>query len=100
VLVKELQALCLNIRVLDRDGEEIDLSVIGSMDDNTPHFTTIDEVDRAVDSAKNEDAAAADDEAIDESELDEDGFEDAFGEDEEEYRFDEADGDYDDADEQ
>ena len=100
VLVKELQALCLNIRVLDRDGEEIDLSVIGSMDDNTPHFTTIDEVDRAVDSSKNEDAAAADDEAIDESELDEDGFEDAFDEDEEEYRFDEADGDYDDADEQ
>ncbi|MGM9680538.1 MAG: DNA-directed RNA polymerase subunit beta [Eubacteriales bacterium] len=33
VLVKELQSLCLDVRVLDKDGKEIDISVIGMEDE-------------------------------------------------------------------
>ena len=47
VLVKELQALCLDVRVLDENGENIDIS--GLYDDNTPHFTSIEDVERSVD---------------------------------------------------
>jgi len=32
VLVKELQSLCLDVRVLDKDGNEIELSKIGEED--------------------------------------------------------------------
>ncbi len=47
VLVKELQSLALNIRVLDENGEEIELSEL--MEDDSPSFATIDEVEEAVD---------------------------------------------------
>ncbi len=47
VLVKELQSLALNIRVLDENGEEIELSEL--MEDDAPSFATIDEVEEAVD---------------------------------------------------
>ena len=62
VLVKELQALCLDIRVLDENGAPIELS--GISEDDTPQFTSIDEVDKAVDSAQ-EDAEEVDDEDLD-----------------------------------
>jgi len=38
VLVKELQSLCLDIRVLDEEGNEIELSTLGNDDDNTPPY--------------------------------------------------------------
>ena len=57
VLVKELQALCLDVRVLDEAGEDIDIS--GLYDDDTPQFASIEEVERSVD-AKAEDAAEED----------------------------------------
>ena len=60
VLVKELQALCLDVRVLDEAGEDIDIS--GLYDDDTPQYNSIEEVDRSVDE-KAEDAA--DDEDVD-----------------------------------
>ena len=71
VMVKELQALCLDIRVLDEEGEEIDLSGIG--EDDTPAFNSIEAVERAVDE---ENAAHGDDLADDELEDDDstDGF--------------------------
>jgi DNA-directed RNA polymerase subunit beta len=54
VLVKELQALCLDIRVLDENGEEIDIS--GLYDDgNAPVYTSIEDVERSVDSENEED---------------------------------------------
>ena len=80
VLVKELQALCLDIRVLDEEGNTVELSQI--VDDDAPAFHTIDEVDKAVDRGESADGA-------DEEPLDED-FEDDF--DEEEYSYDEMDG--------
>ena len=61
VLVKELQALCLDVRVLDEAGEDVDIS--GLYDDDTPAFATIEEVERSVDSA--EEDAELDDEDID-----------------------------------
>ena len=91
VLVKELQALCLDIRVLDDKGEEIDLSEI--CDDNTPTYNNIEEVERAVDSAKTDEGAAEDaDFDLDEDELSDEIIDEAYGDDEfgeEEYVYEE-----------
>ena len=38
VLVKELQALALDVRVLDKNGEEIQLSTLCN-EDNAPHYS-------------------------------------------------------------
>ena len=66
VLVKELQALCLDVRVLDEAGEDVDIS--GLYEDDTPQFATIEDVERSVD-AKAEDAKdAEDDEDVDDDE--------------------------------
>ena len=43
VLVKELQSLCLDVRVLDKEGKEIDLSTIG-MEDELASTITAEEV--------------------------------------------------------
>ena len=45
VMVKELQALCLDIRVLDENGEVVDLSGIGEED--VPVYNSVEDVDRA-----------------------------------------------------
>ena len=63
VLVKELQALCLDVRVLDEAGEDIDIS--GLYEDDTPHFATIDDVNRSVD-AKADEGEDVEDEDADE----------------------------------
>ncbi len=78
VLVKELQALCLDIKVLDENGEEIDLSDV--FEDDAPVYATLDEVAAAQDKA----ASAEEDE---DGEFSEEEFE---GEDdfEEEYSYD------------
>ncbi len=47
VLVKELQALCLDIRVQDENGCDVDIS--GLYEDDTPQFSSIEEVDKSVD---------------------------------------------------
>ena len=47
VLVKELQALCLDIKVLDENGEEIELSDV--FEDDTPAYANLDEVANAQD---------------------------------------------------
>jgi DNA-directed RNA polymerase subunit beta len=48
VLVKELQALCLDVRVLGVDGEEIDISGLYE-DNNAPQYASIEEVEESVD---------------------------------------------------
>ena len=74
VLVKELQALCLDVRVLDEAGEDIDIS--GLYDDDTPQYNSIEEVERSVDEKGEDEADDADDdytyddEAYDFDELD------------------------------
>ena len=91
VLVKELQSLALDIRIYDEKGEEIMLSEL--IDDATPDYVSIEEVEKAVDAAQEgaaDDIADMDDADMDEDELDEDdfGFEEVY---EEEGAFDEDD---------
>ena len=60
VLVKELQALCLDVRVLDENGEDIDIS--GISDDDIPAFNSLDRGERPV-REQREDSDEDDDEA-------------------------------------
>ncbi len=92
VLVKELQALCLDVRVLDEAGEDIDIS--GLCEDDTPVFNNIEEVERSVD-AENE-GTSDDEDYADDEEFDSESDE-IFDEDEE-YSFDSE--DYDEEDEE
>ena len=48
VLVKELQSLCLNVRVLDKDGNEIELAKVGEDDDTMYVTDAIEEVGETV----------------------------------------------------
>ena len=49
VLVKELQSLALDIRVLDEDGNEIELSQLGENDDDAgPVYVTEDDIGATV----------------------------------------------------
>ena len=90
-MVKELQALCLDIRVLDENGETVDLS--GVVEDDAPVFNNIEEVERSVDAEreKKADFESEEDEEFDEEfdEADDDSFFD-----DEDYAFDEADEDF------
>jgi DNA-directed RNA polymerase subunit beta len=93
VMVKELQALCLDIKVLSEEGEEIELSQIGE-DDNAPTFSSLEDVERAVDAkAEDSDLDSDEDADYDDEEFDEDV------EDEDEYIYNESD-DADDFDEE
>ena len=82
VLVKELQALCLDVRVLDEAGDEIDIS--GLYDDDTPAFATVEEVERAAD---------AEAEAEDEEDFEE--YDEEFEEVDEDFSYDDADDSFD-----
>ena len=48
VLVKELQSLCLDIRVLDREGNEIELSTIGEDESDAPTYVSAEEIGQTV----------------------------------------------------
>ena len=76
MLVKELQALCLDVRVLDEAGDDIDIS--GLYEDDTPHFATIEDVNRSVDAKADEaEDAEADEDAEDgEYSYDDEAFDD------------------------
>ncbi len=86
VMVKELQSLCLDIRVLDENGEVVDLAGIG--EDDAPAFNTIEEVERSVDSEADKKDGDDDDTYADEDDepLDDELFDDEFDP-EEEYAF-------------
>ena len=73
VLVKELQSLALDVKVLDAEGNEVQLSDIIE-EDNSRTPTTIDEIDAAVDRemAEGEEADDMDDEDYDDEDVDED----------------------------
>ena len=76
VLVKELQALCLDVRVLDENGEDIDIS--GLYEDDTPAFVANDyPAPPADEEVKDGDEAEADADADSDEEFDED-FDDDF----------------------
>ncbi len=86
VLVKELQALCLDVRVLDENGEVIDIS--GLYESDVPVFNSIDEPEHEStgDGAESADDEELDAEDIDDAESDDDT--DSFFEDADEYSFD------------
>jgi len=91
VLVKELQALCLDIKVLDENGEEIELS--GVFEDDVPTYANLAEVEVANDKSPEEEAEE-DEGELDEGEFDDDEFdEDEDGEFDEEYVFDQGEAD-------
>ena len=60
VLVKELQALCLDVKVLDKEGNEIELSSLTEEELQTPNY---------VSGAALEDAVEPGEMVLDESEL-------------------------------
>ena len=98
VMVKELQALCLDIRVLDEAGEVVDLSTL--TEDDTPAYSNIEDVNRAVDNENKEDTEG--DEELEDGDDEFDGVydDDEFATDEDEYAFDDEDESYDDSDEE
>ncbi len=81
VLVKELQALCLDIKVLDEAGEEIELSDV--FEDDAPVYATIDDTS-SFEAAELAPAEEGEDDFTD----DYDGESDELGEFEEEYSYD------------
>ena len=88
VLVKELQSLALDIRVLDENGEEIELSQIGEefADDSKGGFVTAEDVGPAVLEEGDEDHYTL----VDEDEIEED-----FSDSEDEFELDGIDDDAD-----
>ena len=88
VLVKELQSLALDVKVLDAEGNEVELSDIIEEDTSrTP--ATIEEIDEAVDRAMME--------GDDEDDVDEEDYDEDYDEDEDEV-YDESEDLYDDED--
>ena len=86
VLVKELQALCLDIKVLDENGDEIELADV--YEDDTPVYNN-------VDTSNNSDRPADEDPADDEDFDDEEYIDDEDDLDyEEEYVYDESEADF------
>ena len=91
VLVKELQSLALDVRVLDENGETIELSDL--IDDDTPTMSTLEEVEKSIDNRyseeEEEDYDPEDDEELDDDEFGDLGadeeYEDSYIADEEEY---------------
>ena len=84
VLVKELQALCLDVRVLNETGDDIDIA--GIYEDDTPTFANIEEVERAADAEANSD----EEDMADDGEFD---FDDFADDEEADGEFDDYDGD-------
>ncbi|MBQ3182026.1 MAG: DNA-directed RNA polymerase subunit beta, partial [Clostridia bacterium] len=84
VLLKELQSLCLDVRVLDKDGNEIELSTLGEEEDDIPTYVAQEDLGEMVETDDMFDAAI--------EEHAEEGEDDDFG-----FGFEEAydDGDYD-----
>ena len=90
VMVKELQALCLDVRVLDAEGKDIDISGLYD-DDTTPRYNSIEEVERAADKPATDAADADEDVDVDEDYEDVDYDDEYSDEDYEDVDYDDAD---------
>ena len=90
VMVKELQALCLDVRVLDAEGKDIDIS--GLYEDDAPQFASIEEVERAADKPESADEDDEDEDYTDAEDYEDGEYDDDYSD--EEY----DDGEYDDVD--
>ena len=80
VLVKELQSLCLDVRVLDYDGQEIELSSIADEELDTPNYVSEADIGETVETDDTFDSMY--EENVDEFGGDSDDF---FGEEEESF---------------
>ena len=79
VLVKELQALALDINVLNKDGEVIDLSTIGEEDLPEMNYVSADDIGEVVNDAETElDSVSSFDEDGNETEDADDFFDDVY----------------------
>ena len=74
VLIKEMQSLCLDVKVLTEDNEEIEIKETSEMED-IPNIENMVDVD--IEGAEPEDDEAYDDEEIMIVEEDDDDYEDA-----------------------
>ncbi|MBE6636437.1 MAG: DNA-directed RNA polymerase subunit beta [Ruminococcaceae bacterium] len=83
VLVKELQSLCLDIRVLDHDGNEIELSTIGEEDNDAPTYVSAEDIGETVETDDTFDSMI--EEEIDDFEDDDDDDDSGFYDDAEDY---------------
>ena len=84
VLVKELQSLALDIRLLDENGEEIELSQLSDLEDEmAPKFITPDDVGKTVESeGDDQELTFIDEEDLaDDDTLDDDMYGDELGDD-------------------
>ena len=88
VLVKELQALCLDVRVLDYEGKEIELSSLTEEELEAPNYVSPEDIGETVetddtfDSMYEENIDDEDEDSDDDFFADEDGddsFDDDFG---------------------
>ena len=86
VLVKELQALCLDIKVLDENGDEIELADV--YEDDTPVYNNVDT------SNTNSERPADEDESAEDEDFDDEEFDDDDLDYEEEYVYDESEADF------
>ncbi|MGM9663242.1 MAG: DNA-directed RNA polymerase subunit beta, partial [Eubacteriales bacterium] len=89
VLVKELQSLALDIRVLDENGEEIALSSIGDDLDDTPTTVSLDDIGRTVEGEDDDEHITIIDDPESEFAGGDDDEEDDFDYDDEEFADDE-----------
>ena len=76
MLVKELQSLCLDVRVLDADGEESELSKLGEEDYDEPHYVSESDIGESVETDDMFDASIEKDEDGEDVFLDSDDFDD------------------------
>ena len=69
VLVKELQSLCLNISVLDKDGNEIEFSQLGEEENVTPSYVAAEDIGETVETDDMENSFKIGDEEVFEDEM-------------------------------
>ena len=68
VLVKELQSLALNVRVLDKNGDEIELSTLGEEDTAEEKFVAVEDLGPMVETEEDIEMLDSDFDADDEEE--------------------------------
>ncbi len=69
VLVKELQSLCLDVRVLDKNGDEIELSALSDEELETPTYVTESDIGEVVDDTDSSDGMYEEDTEEDDFDL-------------------------------
>ncbi len=76
VLLKELQSLCLDVRVLDKEGNEIELSTLGEEEDDAPAYISQEDLGKLVETDDMFDAAI--EEHVEDMEDEDDDFASEF----------------------